>query len=399
MSSLNAGCFRSTMSNSIERMLNEVMRIGDPSAIDWTNFEQQIKENPEYLRQYPNQASSAAGSLIHGTALHCLCRIGCPTSTLVKALDIFPTDALLTPGGLSEKLPLHYACRGPSVLAGTTPASIDNIRVLLERCPEATGRVISLSQPIQIYLRSYYPKLEGVRLLLEAYQHPPCALAYLGTACSIVFKLTSRNAAGSQIPREQISDAKEESWRIVEYINLVWDMDIGPYATPLHAMMNQACYPELQTYRLVLPFIQRNSRFILHQDNLGYTPFHLFCEFCFLGWEDTITTAEEFIRIEPRVASITNRIWRLPLYTILNRGCGKILAELLLNAAPAALRTRDVVTRLYPFMEAAIGETSRLDTVYSLLKKNTILAKGLAKTKKRKRIGTDGDRSEKIHVR
>ena len=52
--------------------------------------------------------------------------------------------------------------------------------------------------------------------------------------------------------------------------------------------------------------------------------------------------------------------------------------EAVLCDAPRALATRDTVTHLYPFMLAAVGDDADLATVYLLLRKNPMLARGLA---------------------
>mmetsp|Transcript_18759 Transcript_18759/g.27803 ORF Transcript_18759/g.27803 Transcript_18759/m.27803 type:complete len:426 (-) Transcript_18759:364-1641(-) len=392
------------VSNNIERMLDEVIHIGDPSAINWTDFEKEMRANPDHLRNYSNQSSGT------GTALHCLCRIGCPTSTLTEALQIFPEDTLLAPGGFTGNMPLHYACRGPSALAETTPACIDNIRVLLEHCPEAAKG----GRPIGVYLRSYFPKLEGVRLFAEA-DLAACSLddSCLDTACSNVSSSFFSSGPGGvlvetyirlRLPEEELSEAKEEGWKILEYLALLRAngrcnprVFASLSTSPLHAVMTNYCYESLANHRILQPFIQRNLRFILHRDYLGNTPLHILCQSSLSTVKGqlvkgTYTAVREFVTAAPRVASIPNGDGTLPLYAILKSGCawGFVMKQVL-NAAPVALRTRDKRTRLYPFMEAGIGEASNLDTIYSLLKKNTTLAKGLMKNKKRKRNKIDDD--------
>ena len=47
----------------------------------------------------------------------------------------------------------------------------------------------------------------------------------------------------------------------------------------------------------------------------------------------------------------------------------------LFNSYPEGLERRDWLTKLYPFMQAALGESASLDMVFMLLKKNPAIIK------------------------
>lgn len=83
---------------------------------------------------------------------------------------------------------------------------------------------------------------------------------------------------------------------------------------------------------------------------------------------------------QPDLSRITNQKGRLPLHLAIEQGqlwSDRTLQALISNE-PRAIHTRDVESRLYPFMQAAVGEKSDMDTVFELLWMNPLLARGLA---------------------
>ena len=71
---------------------------------------------------------------------------------------------------------------------------------------------------------------------------------------------------------------------------------------------------------------------------------------------------------------------RLPLHLALENGMDwEDGVEDIMLYAPRAVSTRDVKTRFYPFMQAAVGDMYDLDTVFQLLQQNLLLAGGLAR--------------------
>ena len=59
---------------------------------------------------------------------------------------------------------------------------------------------------------------------------------------------------------------------------------------------------------------------------------------------------------------------------------GNNLLNVLINAAPQVLRTRNMLTQMYPFMEAACSINCDLSSVFILLQRSPESALGLAKS-------------------
>mmetsp|Transcript_29146 Transcript_29146/g.45298 ORF Transcript_29146/g.45298 Transcript_29146/m.45298 type:complete len:465 (-) Transcript_29146:427-1821(-) len=91
------------------------------------------------------------------------------------------------------------------------------------------------------------------------------------------------------------------------------------------------------------------------------------------------------LKAEPRALGVPNNNGRLPLYYALAFGDRAVRQCLpsFIKAAPKACCTRDVETRMYPFMEAAAAANEKyrdLSTVFVLLKENPKAARGLLGT-------------------
>mmetsp|Transcript_7276 Transcript_7276/g.14378 ORF Transcript_7276/g.14378 Transcript_7276/m.14378 type:complete len:662 (-) Transcript_7276:1933-3918(-) len=90
---------------------------------------------------------------------------------------------------------------------------------------------------------------------------------------------------------------------------------------------------------------------------------------------------------DPTLLRLADANGRLPLHLALEQDRELDTIQRLVELEPRALKTSDALTGLYPFMTAAVGDKSRhptnkgewqLDIVYSLLRKEPMLASGLA---------------------
>eukprot|EP00591_Stephanopyxis_turris_P010684 CAMPEP_0195530992 /NCGR_PEP_ID=MMETSP0794_2-20130614/34106_1 /TAXON_ID=515487 /ORGANISM="Stephanopyxis turris, Strain CCMP 815" /LENGTH=469 /DNA_ID=CAMNT_0040662621 /DNA_START=128 /DNA_END=1537 /DNA_ORIENTATION=+ len=100
---------------------------------------------------------------------------------------------------------------------------------------------------------------------------------------------------------------------------------------------------------------------------------------------------EAILEHSPEIANVADNEQRLPLHLSIERGrTWNAGVHMILMNAPQTLSIRDSKTHLYPFMLAAQGVHSDLDTCFLLLRENPLLAWGLAedppwlKTKKLK---------------
>jgi len=89
------------------------------------------------------------------------------------------------------------------------------------------------------------------------------------------------------------------------------------------------------------------------------------------------------------LARITDQKGRLPLHLAIEQGqiWSDQTLQALISSEPRAIHTRDVQSKLYPFMQAAVGEESDMDTVFELLWMNPLLARGLLDKRKNKESG------------
>jgi len=93
-----------------------------------------------------------------------------------------------------------------------------------------------------------------------------------------------------------------------------------------------------------------------------------------------------FLHVKKESIVISNRNGELPLDVALQHGLKwQDGADLLLRAAPRAIKTRNMFTRLYPFMSAAIGERSDLGTIFELLREHPKMSAGLAQQQQQQR--------------
>lgn len=145
-----------------------------------------------------------------------------------------------------------------------------------------------------------------------------------------------------------------------------------PQFLPLHALVqDHMCRP----WNLILmkEFTMRFREQAHMQDVDGNLPLHLILESCTIEWgraiakgyardtekcHEAVTRCLQFLLgANPKSASGANGNGRLPLYSAIeNRNLPfDIVIEPLLNLAPRALLTRDVMTRFYPFVAAVMG--------------------------------------------
>jgi len=120
------------------------------------------------------------------------------------------------------------------------------------------------------------------------------------------------------------------------------------------------------------------------RDHKGNTPLLLlitvFKETANRAYSMDIPEAIRFImQASEGSASMADMNGRLPLHLALENGMDwEAGVEDIMYDAPKAISTRDVKTRLYPFMTAAVDDVYDLNTVFQLLQQSPLVAKGLS---------------------
>lgn len=151
---------------------------------------------------------------------------------------------------------------------------------------------------------------------------------------------------------------------------------------PLHAAADLCCPPEVLRHA----HSRDPSQIYTRDERTGRPPLSTAVASSVISGKsdsESRSVVAELLALNPAAASAVDRDGRLPLHLALE----SLLTweggvESLLGAAPRALRTRDVITHLYPFMAAAVGGAGGLcadvTTIFMLLRNGPEMAAGMA---------------------
>lgn len=137
----------------------------------------------------------------------------------------------------------------------------------------------------------------------------------------------------------------------------------------VHAAVLLSCYPEVVWHAIEMNPVRLETR-----DGEGRLPLHIAAE--------KSDTPKEVFRVllhkcwgrRQSTSAALDGAGRLPLALLaLNRRVFDESFDLLVEAEPRALRVRDTPSGLFPYMLAAMGNDSALDTIYGLLLKDPSL--------------------------
>mmetsp|Transcript_8616 Transcript_8616/g.12722 ORF Transcript_8616/g.12722 Transcript_8616/m.12722 type:complete len:449 (-) Transcript_8616:119-1465(-) len=166
---------------------------------------------------------------------------------------------------------------------------------------------------------------------------------------------------------------------------------------PLHFILaNKGIVSVLLEFRGQMEcIIEYYKDHLLKQNDQGETPLYIFVKHGEKGddKQQQQSVLSNFLKQAPSAAGVPNYNGRLPFYEALRRkGTGLChwsgSLRMLYDAEQDAIRTRDVASGMYPFMEAAaVGEEtsttacacSDLSTIFILLQRHPETAHGLAK--------------------
>mmetsp|Transcript_21638 Transcript_21638/g.63542 ORF Transcript_21638/g.63542 Transcript_21638/m.63542 type:complete len:505 (-) Transcript_21638:1450-2964(-) len=143
-------------------------------------------------------------------------------------------------------------------------------------------------------------------------------------------------------------------------------------------------------YHVLAEIIKRHSHQVRTTDADGNFPLHLVAQ----QTQITSNIIDLLVKVDSLAASTPDCRGRLPLHLAVEAGrTWEDGLDVLLDASPRAVEILDPTTFLYPFMAAAVGESSSIDTVFRLLQRNPDLVLGLScvqltrRPNKRRRLG------------
>ena len=389
------------------------------------------RATPRAIRTVLNSYPMAASKLSHldgKTAMHCLleARTGeGKLDCLVELLDLFPKAVTIAD---EEGLyPLHVAClqgdhgiinalisRCPRAveirckspyLGRRTPLqtflqcndeAYEQAKIILERCPWAAGiddnqvlatcgRTLQPAGDALDYVYISYCKKVGVNFahanVLEEAVDGTSELSkyrrgYVEANVNYVKQLAMTS---SPIQRD---DTESFSF-LVNTLRVMYGP--RPFRT-LHACLDgRLCRP--WHLAVVQAIFERFSDQIMERDGRGNIPLHSFLESFLIERERAIQKSfahdeEEYhfavnqclaliLSFDERTVKVTNAEGRLPLHLAIEHGLDcpfNTVMSQLLSLAPTTVSVPDPKTGLYPFMAAAVGMSSNLNSIYSLLK-------------------------------
>ena len=379
------------------------------------------------LKSYP-EAASKLSHMDGKTAMHCLLeattgegKLDC----LVELLDLFPEAVTIAD---EEGLyPLHVAClQGDhgiiNALINRCPQAVEircespylghrtllqtflqcndeayeQAKIILERCPWAVG--IDDNQVLATYggklqpagdaldyVCISYSKKVGVNFahanVLEEVIDGTSELSkyrrgYVEANANFVKQLAMTSSPGQQDDSESFSF-------LLNTLRVMY----GPRPfLPLHACMDgRLCRP--WHLAVVQAIFKRFPDQIMERDIRGNIPLHSFLESFLFERERSIEKSfahdeEDYhfavnqclaiiLGFDESTVKVTNDEGRLPLHLAIEHGLDcpfNTVISQLLSLAPTTVSVPDPKTGLYPFMAAAVGMSSNLNSIYSLLK-------------------------------
>ena len=323
---------------------------------NWSTIMDQLSSHPESQRWREK-------SPVNQTFLHQILHCDMPIELLQKVIEIAPENL--------EVKDNH--CRTPLFIAAWKGISPNIVRAVFEAHPDSAFVPNEDGDyPLHILIESLISRwefdedgighdmlngewVEIIRLLLDFYPE-----------CSIISNRYSNSPFQQLLHRWDDSRIAHDNLGELTYWILRARFEVQNASvtdttfSPLHAIAGEGCYP-LENKNLRDYFFEQYGESACHLDHNCRLPLHLAIE---QGY--TWIERKHFLVFNP-MGSRQEELW--------SDSC--ILD--LFNLSPKAGKTRDIKTRLYPFMAAAIKRkgAADLDTIFQLLKQNPYAARGL----------------------
>lgn len=376
-----------------ENLADILNRINEKRYSDWTLFRNRILSHP-YELSLPLARSSAV------TVFRAICdNEDLPLYIFEMAVERYPREFFLQRFKLNSTInSVLY-----KQLESSSQRVDEMIFLLLKRCPEAI--IIALQVHMECMRVALQDRLEERGIFLMKFT---CRKVLDATSfCSPRHKLTVES---------KLQQFFSSNWSNIHARNAVFQGDNNGKDSPLFLYQRDAVFTlmipvlenleystsscknsplydilsprnnqQLMSYHwdvLIKYAIQYYKHHLLTRNNMGETPLYFLIKrsTSHIANKQRCSLLFDLLKKEPVAASIPIYSGRLPFYEAIrgkdiswNRSLRKLL-----EAAPNASKTRDTRTRMYPFMEAAVGDgKSELLTVFSLLKKHPEAARGL----------------------
>jgi len=291
--------------------------------------------------------------------LHC----DAPINVLQKVIEVAPDNLEVQ----------DNRCRTPLFIAAWKGNSPDAVRVLLEAHPEAALVPNEVGDfPLHVLIESLSSQwvcdeegkghdmmneewIQVIRFLLDSYSE--CSVVPNRYGNSPFQELLYR----WKYPRIAHDYLGEATYWVLRARYEVRNTSIDAVFSPLHALAGEEHFP-LEIKSLRKYFFERYSENASVLDYNSRLPLHV-------AIEDGYKWIERSYRFNPFGGRED---------VLCEDSCIRDLFQL----SPKAGKTRDITTRLYPFMAAAIkrGGGADLDTVFQLLKQHPYAARGLCST-------------------
>jgi len=404
---------------------------GQP-VVDWDAVSLRINSHPDELAQaipivplvFDDDASISDSSEVveieqeteMELVFHRMCSMDVPVEVLQQAVKAFPQGLKMRDN--SDYLALHRVCCGYS-LEDELPALTEDCRshkknervlLVLRAYPEAAQMHARGLYPLHLYImKAKRPTIEVFQELNEAYLD--AAQANYGQF-SFEWKsgdeinITYRWCALQCVSNRFNCWDNDNDWNmsilaelcdIMEHIIL--QRRKVSQNTYLHSIMDRDCLPWYyqQDRGSIQQLVQKYGSLSDVRDGEGNLPIHVLL---LAKNENPLVSNNVFD--EARISALDHLLMRnictakepcgngsLPLHlaiqstaflNVYQQGTGNNLLNVIIDAAPHALRTRNLMTRMYPFMEAACSVKCDLSSVYILLQRRPESALGLART-------------------
>jgi len=260
-------------------------------------------------------------------------------------------------------LPLHLA-RGPEStrllihafpLGVTEPDNNGNLPLHY-----AVGNVEIASESVQVLLDA------GYELQCNNSDHRLHAFRSCGTLVSNQSGIhplkVSHDVVKNCIARNELEDDKTlVAWKKFTSCLLALTVSDGNHDSPTILHLSVSLFQDSPLLHFA---IARHFQDALIVDAMGRLPLHV----ALMKKSIPKDVIQDLLQVHPKAASVTDATGRTPLHhaCLTGRDFHDGIIDVV-RGAPDALFIRDVETGLYPFMMAAIGPHSSLETIYELL--------------------------------
>jgi len=351
------------------QILQEMLENGQEN---WDRFHERINSHPDELLQ-PYSPFGDNVSEAKYTTFHLMCHRHMPIGIIEFAIEKRP--AVVSNLGNGGYSPLFQAC---------ISMRNDIIMLLLELYPEAAGiGYRGRNFPAMIYVANIFElhdfveeNLEVCKKLVEAYPlDRGIVINILKNQCFTSWKYCSDAYRKNMFPFVALFLRQ-----LLFYGSGSLPRSRNDESRLLHYMFSSYFVRELTLE--ARGFLEHAVRYYKHhlltQNDYGETPLFIWIKNG-VNNEAKRTILLELLMNEPLAACVPNRSVRLPFYQALVGSYRTWMWYLrsLLDVAPKACCTRNIESRMYPFMEAAADKRCDLSTVFSLLKEHPKAACGL----------------------